>query len=173
MTVRRSLCLLVLAGLAGAPSAAAKPSALQTTFRTALLADAKTTSAVKRALRSGSAFVDPKPLFGDVTGDGKSDAVVSVVTGGAAGAVALYVFSTDGAADGKLRAIFRSQALYRAAAELEPEGTLVLRTPSYAEGDLLCCPAKVRERTYAWVAKAHELRPKGAARVTPGPSARR
>lgn len=148
---------LTLAGLLAAPSAEAAPSKLQTTFRAALLRDARTTPAIKRALKAGAALVDPRPLFGDLTGDGRADAVVSVLTGGAAGAVAVYVFSTDGAAGGALRVVFRSQRLYRATAALGPDGTLTLRAPRYADGDPLCCPAKVRERSYAWAAKDRTL----------------
>jgi hypothetical protein len=175
MTVARLLSVLAVAVAAAAvaPAAVAAPSTLQTTFRTALLEDAKTTSAVKRALRSDAALVDPRPAFGDLTGDGRSDAVVSVTTGGAAGTIAVYVFSTDGAADGKLRAVFRSQQLYRATPAIQDDRTLLLSTPRYAAGDPLCCPAKLLERTYAWVAKDHVLRATGSREVDgPKPPAR-
>ena len=61
-----------------------------------LLKDADTTSGVKRLLRTDAGFVSPTPVFADLTGDGKSDAVVTVENGGAAGAVAVYVLSADG-----------------------------------------------------------------------------
>lgn len=170
MPVLRSAAA-ALSALALAAPAAAAPSRVQTTFRDALLADARTTPAVKRALRSGAAFVAPRPLFGDLTGDGKADAVAPVTTGGAAGTVALYVFSTDGAAGGALRVVFRSQSLYRATVALR-ERTLRLRTPRHAPGDRLCCPARVLERTYEWSAGAQTLRVT-ASREIAGPRAAR
>jgi hypothetical protein len=161
--------LLVLSG-----GSSAKPSKSQTLFRTTLLEDAKTTPGVKRALRDGG-IVAPEIQFQDVTGDGRSDAVVTVETGGAAGAVAVYVFSTHGkAADSPLRAVYRSQQLYRASIQVSA-GTLILRTPRWASGDDLCCPAKVFERVYAWNDAASTLKQRssqelagpGAATATP------
>ena len=61
-----------------------------------LLKDADTTSGVKRLLRTNAGFVSPTPVFADLTGDGKSDAVVTVENGGAAGAVAAYVLTRRG-----------------------------------------------------------------------------
>jgi hypothetical protein len=34
----------------------------------------------------------------------------------------------------------------------------VVRVPVYAAGDTLCCPSRARDRTYAWSAKAKEMR---------------
>ena len=108
-------------------------------------------------LREGG-FVAPAMQFGDLTGDERSDAVVLVESGGAAGAIALYVFSTHGkAADSALRAVYRSQSLYRASAEISA-GTLIVSTPRYRRGDDLCCPAKELQRVYAWSASAKTLK---------------
>jgi hypothetical protein len=146
----------------------AKPSASQQLFRTTLLADAKTTSGVKALLRDRGGFVAPEIEFADLTGDARSDAVVLVDTGGAAGAVALYVFSTHGrAADSALRAVYRSQQLYRASAEVS-DGTLILRTPRFLEGDDVCCPGKIVERVYAWNRDAKTLKQRST-RELPGP----
>lgn len=163
---RRRLLLAVLltpllaAGAAlvlSAGSSSAEQSKSQALFRKTLLDDPKTTSSVKALLTGGGGFVAPDIVFADVTGDGRSDALVLVESGGAAGAVAFYVFSTDGrAADSPLRAVFRSQRLYRAT--VEPEGTTVkLRTPKYAKGDEVCCPAKITQKEYAWSASAKAL----------------
>jgi hypothetical protein len=147
----------------------AKLSASQQLFRTTLLDDAKTTSGVKALLRDRGGFVSPEIQFADVTGDSRSDAVVLVDTGGAAGAVALYVFSTHGkAADSPLRAVYRSQQLYRASAQVSA-GTLILRTPKFAAGDDICCPAKVVERVYAWSDGAKTLT-RRSTRELPGPT---
>ncbi|MDP2712351.1 MAG: hypothetical protein Q8O56_14125 [Solirubrobacteraceae bacterium] len=146
-------CALVLTG-----GSSAAPTKSQELFTKTLLADERTTSAIKELLRGGGGFVAPDIEFADLTGDGRSDAIVRVDTGGVAGAVALYVFSTDGAAaDSALRAVYRSQRLYRASTEVV-DGTLVLRTPRYAEGDDVCCPAKLVQRVYVWSAGAKTLR---------------
>ncbi len=155
---------LVLSG-----GSSARPSRSQTLFRTTLLQDAKTTAGIKRVLRGGG-IVAPEIAYQDVTGDGRSDAVVTVETGGAAGAVAVYVFSTHGkAADSQLRAVYRSQQLYRAIVQVSA-GTLILRTPRYASGDDLCCPAKVFERVYAWNDAAATLKQRASVELD-GPSA--
>lgn len=154
-----ALALLTIAAafLLSSAGSSAEPSSSQALFAKTLLDDPRTTSAVKKLLSDGGGFVAPDIVFSDITGDGRSDALVLVETGGAAGAVAFYVFSTDGeAADSPLRAVFRSQSLYRAS--LEPAGTtLKLRTPKYAEGDDICCPAKITQREYTWSATAKAL----------------
>jgi hypothetical protein len=176
--MRRPRTLLaVLAALLAAAAAAllvtggssAAPTKSQAFFAKTLLADAKTTADVKGLLQDGGGFVAPDTTFEDLTGDGRSDAVVLVDTGGAAGAVALYVFSTDGEAeDSDLRVVYRSQRLYRVSTEVTA-GTLLVRTPRYAEGDDLCCPAKIVERTYAWSAGSKTLRQRGS-RELDGPT---
>src|SRR5947207_9459705 len=138
---------LVPAAVWGAtPSPSASP---QSFFRDALLKDAKTAGPVKHLLTTGAGLVDPQPVFSDLTGDGKADAIVGVDTGGAAGSIAVYVFSTDGTKSQTLRVVYRNQQLYRASAKVRGT-TLLLDTPEYSPGDELCCPRKVRRREYAW-----------------------
>ena len=96
----RSPYAVALVLVLAAPATAQEPQAL---FKKKLLADAKTSSDVKSMLRSGRGFVEPAPVFADVTGDSKSDALVRVMTGGAAGAVAVYVLSTDGTTGSELK----------------------------------------------------------------------
>jgi hypothetical protein len=146
-----AIVLLTLA-LPAAVAGAADPAPPQALFAKKLLADSRTTSAVKRLLRTGGGFVDAHTQFADLTGDARSDAVITVRSPGAAGAVAVYLFSTDGAkgaADGELRIVFRSQELYRATTLLRP-GALVLRTPIFGLDDDLCCASKLLERDYRW-----------------------
>jgi hypothetical protein len=165
-----ALALTTAGVLVAVGGSQAKLSASQQLFRTSLLDDAKTTAGVKALLRDRAGFVSPEIEFVDLTGDSRSDAVVLVDTGGAAGAVALYVFSTHGkAADSPLRAVYRSQGLYRASAAVT-SGTLVIRTPKFSEGDDLCCPQKVVERTYAWSDSANTLTRRGS-RELDGPGA--
>ena len=157
VTVPAALVLAVAVGLLSTGGSSAEPSKSQTLFRQTLLDDAKTTSAVKNLLRGGG-IIAPDIEFADLTGDGRSDAVVLVETGGVAGAVALYVFSTDGEAEeSDLRAVYRSQRLYGASAEVA-DGGLVVRTPRFTAGDDVCCPAKVVERRYGWNKRAQTLR---------------
>jgi hypothetical protein len=152
--MRRPYALALLLFLA-APATAQEPQAL---FKKKLLADAKTSADVKSMLRSGRGFVEPAPVFADVTGDNKSDALVRVMTGGAAGAVAVYVLSTDGTTGSDLKVVMRNQRLYRATLKVNSAHNLVVREPVYAAGDTLCCPSRARDRTYAWNAKARQLR---------------
>jgi hypothetical protein len=164
--VRASLPVLVagaalLTAGAVAPGALAEPTPSQTVFTQKLLDDAKTSAGVKRMLKSKMAIVDPRSGFVDVTGDGRQDALVLVSTGGAAGAVALYIYSTHGQAAGdeqtSLKVIFRLQSL--SGASLRISGTTVsVLEPRWSEGDDLCCPKKLRERDYRFDAKALTFR---------------
>jgi hypothetical protein len=147
-----ALALATAAVLLTTGGSSAAPTKSQELFKKTLLEDAKTTTAIKSLLSTGGGIVAPDITFTDLTGDGRSDAIVVVDTRGAAGAVALYVFSTDGAAeDSDLRAVYRSQRLYHASADVSA-ATLVVRTPRFVEGDDVCCPAKVVQRVYAWSA---------------------
>ena len=152
--MRGCYALLVLALLA-APATAQEPQVL---FKQKLLADDATSKDVRSMLRSGRGFVEPHPAFADVTGDGKADALVRVMTGGAAGAVAVYVLSTDGTKSANLRVVMRNQRLYRATVKVSDAHNLVVRVPVYAAGDTLCGPSRARDRTYAWSAKAKAMR---------------
>lgn len=156
--MRSCYALAVCALLAAPATAQQKPSSPQTLFKQTLLDDAHTNKDVKSMLRSGRGFVEPHPVFDDVTGDGKADALVRVMTGGAAGAVAVYALSTDGTTSSNLRVVMRNQRLYRATLRVNSAHNLVVRVPVYAAGDTLCCPSRARDRTYAWDAKAKEMR---------------
>lgn len=147
--MRRVLVVSLLAALGLPAAAAAEPTPAQTTFTRSLLDDPATSASVKGLLSTRAGLVDPRSGFVDVTGDGRQDAVVLVSTAGAAGTVALYVFSTHGqqGADTQLKAVFRVQALYRAIVRLSGT-TLSILEPRFAKGDDLCCPARLRERDY-------------------------
>jgi hypothetical protein len=155
----RWLLPLVALALPGSATAQTQPPS-QTTpqvlFADLVAKDPRTTADVRSLLTSGAGFVAPRPQFADLTGDDKMDAVVQVRMPGAAGTVAVYAFSTDGTTDGRLRAIFRSQALYRASTAVGP-GSLVVTLPEYASGDEVCCPDGHTERSYGWDAKTHRM----------------
>jgi hypothetical protein len=156
--MRSCYALAVCALLAAPATAQQKPANPQTLFKQTLLDDANTSSDVKSMLRSGRGFVEPHPVFDDVTGDSKADALVRVMTGGASGAVATYVLSTDGTKSSNLRVVMRNQRLYRATMRVNDAHNLVVRVPVYAAGDTMCCPSRARDRTYAWDAKARQMR---------------
>jgi hypothetical protein len=154
---------LVALAVAG-PAARAEQTPSQKVFTQKLVDDPKTSAGVKKMLKAKTAIVDPRSGFVDVTGDGRQDALVLVSTGGAAGAIALYVFSTHGQTTGtgaddqtSLKVVFRLQSLYGASLRISGTTISVLE-PSYAKGDDLCCPDQLRERDYAFDAKALTFR---------------
>ncbi|HEY6760741.1 MAG TPA: hypothetical protein VI318_14685 [Baekduia sp.] len=172
--MRRLSALLCVAvgSIAVAPAGvSAEPTPSQTVFTQKLLDDAKTSAGIKRTLKSKQAIVDPRSGFLDVTGDGRQDALILVSTGGAAGAVALYVFSTHGQATSgandqtSLKVVFRLQSLYDASLRINGT-TLSVLEPKWSKGDDLCCPDRLRERDYAFDAKALTFR-RTADRETP------
>jgi limonene-1,2-epoxide hydrolase len=126
----------------------------QELFEQAIVQDAGTTAQIRTLLQTDAGFVAPG--FADLTGDAKMDAIVQVRMPGAAGTVAVYALSTDGTSDGRLRVVFRSQALYRATVAVAA-GALVVSAPQYASGDDVCCPAARERRAYAWNPRTHHL----------------
>jgi hypothetical protein len=156
--MRRSYALALFLALAASATAQQQQSDPQALFKKTLLDDARTSADVKSMLRSGRGFVEPSPVFADVTGDGKSDALVRVMSGGAAGSIAAYVLSTDGTSSTALRVVMRNQRLYRATMKENAAHNLVVREPVYAAGDALCCPSRARDRTYVWDAKLKAMR---------------
>jgi hypothetical protein len=158
MRVRWLLPLAVLALPATAGAQMTPPEqAPQALFGGLIVNDPNTTADIRAQLSAGAAYVAARPRFADLTGDGKTDAVVEVRVPGAAGTVGVYAFSTDGAAEGQLRAVLRSQRLYRATVSVAP-GTLLVTVPEYAEGNEVCCPAARSERRYGWDAGGKRLR---------------
>jgi hypothetical protein len=164
--MRRLSALLCVAvgSIAVAPAGvSAEPTPSQTVFTQKLLDDAKTSAGIKRMLKSKQAIVDPRSGFLDLTGDGRQDALILVSTGGAAGAVALYVFSTHGQTttgandQTALKVVFRLQSLYDASLRINGT-TLSVLEPKWSKGDDLCCPDQLRERDYAFDAKALTFR---------------
>ena len=151
------LAALALPASAGAQTPPPGQQTPQALFGGLIVNDPGTAPDVRSQLTSGAAFVAARPQFADLTGDGRMDAVVQVRVPGAAGTVGVYAFSTDGAPDNQLRAVLRSQTLYRATVAVAP-GTLLITVPNYREGDEVCCPAERNERRYGWDARRHRLR---------------
>ena len=157
---RRPLTALALAaaGLAlSAAPAGAEQSATQRFFSERLQSDKGTSQEIKDLLRLREGFVDRTVTFKDLTGDKRPDAVVRVQSGGADGAVALYVFSTDtGVKNSGLRVVFRSEELRRAQTRVR-DGVLRYRSARPQPGDELCCPTAVAETRLRWRAKLHKF----------------
>jgi hypothetical protein len=155
--LRAAVAAAVLAALwSAAATASAAQNQAQRFFEQRLLADRQTSPAIKTLLRSGAGFVDRGITFRDLTGDKRADAVVRVQSGGAAGAVAVYVFSTANRKGGRLRVIFRAQTLMRASTRVS-EGVLSYTTARYDPGDELCCPARLTQSTLRWSARKRRL----------------
>jgi hypothetical protein len=160
--VPRALAIAVLV-LVAAPvvPAAAEQTQPQKLFRKRLLGDRGVAPEIKQVLRNGG-FVDRDIHFGDLTGDGKSDAVVMVNQGGSAGRIALFIYSShrtgndDGAGGTELRIRYKNQKLYRARASVKrmsadrPQGAVVHRTPIYDPGDELNDPGAERVVEVRW-----------------------
>ena len=167
------LCVGLLCGAVPAALGQQGNESPQALFRSVLLKDAKTTSGVKRLLNTNAGFVSPAPVFADLTGDGKTDAVVTVENGGAAGAVAAYVLTAEGSSNGALRVAFRIQSLYQGRVRVSGP-TLTVIAPVYARGDDVCCARHAIERDYVWDAAAKAFKRTAMRTVdvgtTPAPS---
>jgi hypothetical protein len=151
-----AVALVALAAAVPAHAQTATTQGAQPLFTRLIRDDPATSTAVREALKKRSAFVAPDVAFADLTGDGKQDAIATVETGGAAGAVAVYVFSVDGASDGKLRVVYRSQKLFRGLIRTDG-ATLFVRTPVYAAGDEVCCASELLQRTLTWSKAAQRM----------------
>ena len=161
MVVRGTALALLLFVIAPAVPAAAEETRAQKLFRNRLLNDRGVSTDVKRVLRNGG-FVDRDIRFGDLTGDGKSDALVMVNQGGSSGRIALYIFSShkprsdDGGGGDELRIRYKAQRLYRARSSLKqpsskrPRGAVVYKTPVYDPGDQLNDPGATRVVEVRW-----------------------
>jgi hypothetical protein len=151
MPIRAVALAVLLCVVAPAVPAAAEQTDGQKLFRKRLLNDRDVKPEIKRVLRNGG-FVDRDIRFGDLTGDGKSDALVLVNQGGSAGRIALFLYSAHpprdnpGGRGDELRIRYKNQNLYRARATLKqasaerPNGAIVYSTPVYDPGDELNDP---------------------------------
>jgi hypothetical protein len=146
-----TLAVAASAGPAAAQTATGTPQAL---FTRLIVNDGAAAKEVRDGLKAKRVFVDPDVTFTDLTGDGKQDAIALVDSGGAGGAIAVYVFSADGAKG--LRPVYRNQRLYRALVSTDG-ATLLVRTPRYDAADDLCCPPAFVQRSLTWSAAAKRM----------------
>jgi hypothetical protein len=174
VSVRRILLTLAVAALGVllvAPLGRAQTTSPQTVFQRLLLNDKQTSPAIQNLLRRGSGFVDPAVTFTELTADNKSDAVVMVQSGGIAGVVGVYVFTsaTKNGGNGTIRASLRLQSLRRASVTIGG-GTIIVSTAAYAAGDGLCCPKEIVDMTYKWDKPSGTFK-RTATNRRPGPKA--
>jgi len=167
---RAAAVALAAAGLtlASAVPAGATQTTSQQFFSARLQADEETSREVRALLRTNEGFVDRAVAFKELTGDGRADAVVRVQSGGASGAVALYVFSTDTGRgrDRGLQVVFRSQELRQAHTRVR-DGVLRYRSARPQPGDELCCPSAVAESRLRWRERRHRFEVVERREVTP------
>lgn len=166
--VTASVLVALAAVLALAPPAGAATNS-QRFFGNLILRDRSTAPRIVQLLRREGGFVDPTIIFKDLTGDSRDDAVALVSSGGAAGDLALYVFSTEGPnrTTVAIRPVLRLESLYRASALIR-RNALVVRTPLYTVHDDLCCPAQLQDESFRWNRRSGKLFSAGKVRL-PGP----
>jgi hypothetical protein len=157
----RGRAVIGLAATGVALAAPAPALAVQTTtqrfFAAKLMADDGTSREVRELLRTNEGFVDKRVSFKDLTGDRRADATVRVQSGGANGAVAVYVLSTDtGRRNSGLAVVFRSQSLRRAQTRIR-DGVLRYRSARPQPGDELCCPSRLSESRLRWRERRHRF----------------
>ena len=169
MTRARLILAAFVAAALLAPAVAVAKDQTQQFFEQRLLADKRTSKTIKELLQRGG-FVDKSVAFKDVTGDKRDDAIVRVNSGGANGAVAVYVFSTANKKGGKLKVIFRSQKLMRASTRVR-KGVVTYQTARYEPGDELCCPTRITQSTLGWDNDERRFRVRERVTFEPPPEA--
>jgi len=103
--------------------------------------------ALARHPRVAGAGVSPRFVsYGDVTGDGRPDALVQVRSGGAAGTVAYFVYAL---VDGRVRDVMPVNDVFAADVAIVA-GRIVQRLPLWSAGDRPCCPSRVSTTVYRW-----------------------
>jgi hypothetical protein len=135
------------AGPAGSAASPGPRPLLRANLRALVLHD-PAVAAVNRALvrgaRPGAGIAGV--LFGDLTGEGRLDAVVPVHGGGQSGVVAYFVYAIVG---GRVRDILAVNDTDRALLSIHA-GRLIEVTPAYRRGDARCCPSVLRTTVMRW-----------------------
>jgi hypothetical protein len=151
-TIRRHVArrsALALVALLLASTAAGAVDLHRADLRALVLRDPLVSAEVKRMVRGqppGAGIDRAAVAHGDLTGDGRPDALVPVTAGPAAGIVAYYVYAET---DGTVRDVFPVNAVYRARVALRAR-RLVETLPIYRRADPGCCPSAVQTTVYRW-----------------------
>jgi hypothetical protein len=145
--MRRLLGLAVaLAALAlVAAPALAKPG--RSEIKGYLLASPNVIASVKATIRETryGGGID-RVVYGDLTGDGTPETVVTVFSGGTAGDIAFYVLTGEGSG---LHALKYANREYKVGVAIV-KGKLQVTRPVYAKNDPNCCPQHLEITTYRW-----------------------
>jgi hypothetical protein len=140
---------LVLAGallLAFAAPSSADTHAGRGEIRQFLLRSSSVSPRVKATIREGHGEGIDRILFRDLTGDGNSEDIVTIFSGGTAGDIAFYVLTGEGSG---LHPIKASNQEYKIGVKVVA-GTLQVTRPLYAKNDPNCCPAHLEITTYRY-----------------------
>ena len=111
-----------------------------------LLSDSSVSPRVKATIREGHDEGIDRILFRDLTGDGNSEDIVTIFSGGTAGDIAFYVLTGEGSG---LHPIKASNQEYKIGVKVVA-GKLQVTRPLYAKNDPNCCPAHLEITTYRY-----------------------
>ena len=139
------LALGGLAGLAALPqTAAAKPSVCVSSVIQQALVDAGKLTAEDIA----NGQVVDLVRCGDVTGDGRADALFTIASGGTAGDTRFGVLG--GRAGGTPGAFVLYKHGYKVGIDRRTSRAFEVLQPHYGPNDPNCCPSSFRLRRYTW-----------------------
>jgi hypothetical protein len=143
----RRLLIAAALVLACATPAFADSHADRAEIKSFLLSDAGVSARVKATIRDGHfhAGID-RVLFRDLTGDGNSEDIVTIFSGGTAGDIAFYVLTGEGSG---LHPIKASNQEYKIGVKVVA-GRLQVTRPLYGATDPNCCPAHLEITTYRY-----------------------
>ena len=85
---------------------------------------------------------------GDVTDDGRTDALFAIASGGTAGNTRFGVFEGD--SDGTPGALVLYKRGYKVGLARRNDRSFEVLQPHYARNDPNCCPSSFRMRRYTW-----------------------
>ena len=146
--MRRLAIALALGGLGGVAvlpqAAAAKPSVcVSSTIQQALVNAGRLTD---EDIANGE--VVDLVRCGDITGDGRADALFTVASGGTAGDTRFGVL--EGRADGTPGAFVLYRHGYKVGIDRRTSRAFEVLQPHYGPNDPNCCPSSFRLRRYTW-----------------------
>jgi hypothetical protein len=145
--MRRLLLALALFPLVPAAPALADHHADRAEIRSFLLSAPSVSPRVKATIRDGGSHAGiDRILFRDLTGDGTSEDIVTIFSGGTAGDIAFYVLTGEGSG---LHPIKSSNQEYKVGVRVVG-GKLQVTRPLYGASDPNCCPAHLEITTYRY-----------------------
>ena len=143
----RGLLLALACVLVSAVPAYADVHVGRSEIRGFLLRDPGVSPRVKATIREGGSHAGiDRLVYADLTGDGRSEVVVTIFSGGTAGDIAFYVLSGQGSG---LHAIKRANEEYKVGVRIVG-GRLQVTRPLYGANDANCCPAHLEITTYRY-----------------------